>query len=304
MQQDAKSAAVGDQVAKALESGAASAREAAGKAADGVSRSVGTAERYLFEYGPDVLTVLLILVAAWLLAGWARKTIRRGLDRAHFDVTLSRFFSNLVRWAILAVAVVMCLSRFGVETASFAALIAALGLAIGLALQGSLSHLAAGVMLLVFRPFKVGDGVLIGGHSGVVNELDLFTTTIDTADGRRIIVPNGQIFGNVIENQTHHPRRSTSVNVVLTGSADLDRAKRTLTAAAQATTGVLLSPPPGVALTGIDGGNLTLSVTAWAKTAELGAVREVLLRNIRDTLVREGMVGPRPVMDVTVKQVQ
>ena len=95
------------------------------------------------KYGPDILTVFLLIFAAWIIAGWARRTVRRGLERARFDMTLTKFIANMVRWAILAVAVVMCLGRFGVQTASFAALIGALGLAIGLGFQGSLANLAA-----------------------------------------------------------------------------------------------------------------------------------------------------------------
>ncbi len=278
------------------------AAEAAKKLGEDAAQKVGQVEAWVRKYGPDVVTVLVILIVAWFLSGWAKRATRKALDRAHFDLTASKFFANLIRWSILAVAVVISLSRFGIETATFAALIAAMGLAIGLALQGTLSHLASGVMLLVFRPFKVGDGINVGGQAGTVNELDLFTTTLDTADGRRIIIPNGQIFGNTIENQTHHPRRRTDVTIVLAGSHDVDHCRRVLLAAAQGTAGVLMDPHPDVVLTDLPGGNMQWSVQAWAKTGEVGGVRQTLLKNLRDALAKEGLGGPRQALDVSMKQ--
>ncbi len=257
-------------------------------------------EGWFTKYGPSVVKVLIILIVAWFLASWAKRAVRKALDRANFDLTAAKFFSNIVRWAILAVAVVTSLGQFGVETATFAALIAALGLAVGLALQGTLSHLASGVMLLIFRPFKVGDAIAVAGQAGVVNELDLFTTSIDTADGRRVIIPNGQIFGNTIENQSHHPRRRTDVSITLAGSHDPEQARRVLLAAAQGTPGVLMDPLPEVILLDMPGGNALWSVQAWAKTSELGAVRQALLKSLRDAMRREEIGGPRNAIDVSV----
>lgn len=261
-----------------------------GQAAD---KAIGYVERY----GPDVLTVFLIMFASWVLAGWARRTARRGLERAHFDLTLSKFLSNMVRWIILAVAVIMCLGRFGIQTASFAALIGAAGLAIGLGFQGSLSNMAAGVMLLVFRPFKVGDGIAVGGTSGSVNEIDLFTTLIDTADGRRIIMPNGAIFGSVIENTTHHPRRRVDVAVAVAGPHEVEAVRAVLVLAARGTPGVLPDPAAEAVVLDMVG---NWSVQAWAKTGEAGAVRQAIIKSLKHALAQAGFGGPRPVMDVTV----
>jgi small conductance mechanosensitive channel len=265
-----------------------------------VTTEVSQIERWVTKYGPDVLTVLIVLVVAWFLAAWAKRAVRKTLDRANFDLTAAKFFSNIARWSILAMAVVISLSRFGIETATFAALIAALGLALGLALQGTLSHLASGVMLLIFRPFKIGDSIAVAGQSGVVNELDLFTTSIDTADGRRVIIPNGQIFGNTIENQSHHPRRRTDVSITLSGSHDPELTRRVLLASTQGTPGVLMDPLPDVILLDMPGGNALWSVQAWGKTSELGSVRQALLKNLRETMKREGLGGPRQMMDVNV----
>lgn len=282
--------------------------EAASKAAAQIEQqAVGYADKtwdYVVQYGPGVVKVLLLLALAWIFARWARRAVERVLQRAKFDLTLTKFFSNLVKWVILAVAAVAILGQFGVQTATFAAVFGATGLALGLALQGSLSHLAAGVMLLVFRPFKIGDGILVGGQSGVVNEIDLFTTSLDTGDGRRIIIPNGQIFGNVIENQTFHARRRVDLAIALAGDSDIDRCMAVLLEAAQATPGVLAEPGPAAVLVDLAGGGQNWSVQVWAKNAEVGEVRRKLAKRVREAITREQLSGPRPAMDVRVTAIE
>ncbi|QYO64917.1 mechanosensitive ion channel family protein [Leptolyngbya sp. 7M] len=162
---------------------------------------------FAIEYGLRIIAVIVVLGAAFFVGAWVKRLIRRAFERAKFDVTLGKFLGNVAKWGILALALVSCLGIFGIQTTTFAAVIGAAGLAIGLGFQGSLSNLAAGMMLLIFRPFKVGDLVNLSGHLGFVNEIDLFQTSLDSVDGRRIIFPNNQIFGGVIENITHHPRR-------------------------------------------------------------------------------------------------
>ena len=147
------------------------------------------------EYGTRVVGVLVVLFIAWLGAGWVGRTVLRSLERARFDSTLSRFLAKISRWAILLFTVLSCLSMFGIQTTSFAAVIGASALAIGLAFQGTLSNFASGAMLLLFRPFKVGDVVNVAGHTGTVFEIDLFSTTLDTPDNRRIILPNSKVYG-------------------------------------------------------------------------------------------------------------
>ncbi len=219
------------------------------------------------------------------------------MDKANFDLTLSKFLSNMVRWVILAVAAIACLEKFGYNVTSFAALIGAAGLAIGLGFQGSLSNLAAGVMLLVFRPFKVGDGVAVGGQAGTVNEIDLFTTTLDTADGRRIIMPNGPIFNSVIENTTYHPRRRVDVAVTIAGGPEIETIRSILLDAARATPGILTEPAPDANVLDM-GGNWTVS--AWARTPDAGTVRQALISSLRKAIPAAGLGGPRASMEVVI----
>ena len=191
---------------------------------------------------------LILITLAWTVSGWGSSLVRAALDRIKFDETLSIFISKLVRWVILLLAGLTCLSYFGVETTSFAALIGAAGLAIGLAFQGTLSNFAAGAMLLIFRPYKVGDEVNVAGYTGTVREIELFTTAIDTPDYRRIIVPNSSIFGAVIENVTHHPVRRFTVGVGTAYSADIDETRRVLERAVRSVVQVAATPAPAVVL--------------------------------------------------------
>lgn len=169
------------------------------------------------------LRALGALVGLWLafrLAALTQDRLTRALRTRDFDATLSVFFGNLSRWGILVASVLAVLGVFGIETTSFAAIIGAAGLAIGLAFQGTLSNFSAGVMLLVFRPFKVGDLVVAGGINGIVMEIGLFSTALDTKDGRRHILPNAQVANAIIENQTHNELRRAEIFVQVGSGAD------------------------------------------------------------------------------------
>ncbi|MEM6785251.1 MAG: mechanosensitive ion channel domain-containing protein, partial [Bacteroidota bacterium] len=165
------------------------------------------------DFLPKVVGVIVFLfIALWIGGALKSFTVRR-LTNSEFDPALTKFFGGLVRTAVIGLAFIACLGVFGIETTSFAAILAGAGLAIGLAFQGTLSNFSAGVMLLTFRPFTVGDVVSAAGVVGQVEEIGLFVTTMDTVDNRRLIVPNGSLFGATIENITHHATRRTDVSV-------------------------------------------------------------------------------------------
>ncbi len=235
-------------------------------------------------YGLRLLGAVVFLILAWLAAGWVSRLVSRGLARAKIDLTLSKFLSNVVRWGVLAMSVVACLGIFGIQTASFAAVIGAAGLAVGLAFQGTLSNLAAGTMLLIFRPFKVGDAVVVAGQAGVVDEIELFTTKLDTADNRRIILPNSAIFGAVIENQSHHPVRRGTINVCVSYEADVKRTREVLTQAAASVSGQAPDKPAEVALARLGPAGVDWEVRVWAPAASLPAVHEQTAVAVKDSL--------------------
>lgn len=268
---------------------------------DRAQRAADVATAMAVKFLPSAVGVLFILVVAWFVANWSRTTIRRGMTAAKFDPTLGRFLANVLRWTILGVALVMCLKLFGVEPAAFAAVIAAAGLTIGLAFQGSLSNLAAGIMLLLFRPFKVGDAVNVAGQGGTVNEIDLMMTEVDTADGRRVIIPNSQIFGAIIENITYHPRRRVDLAVGVSYAADIDQTRAVLERVARSIPGALADPAPGVALTGLGDSSVNWLVMVWAKRENFGDVRQATIRAVKLALDEAGIEIPFPQRDVWVR---
>lgn len=254
---------------------------------------------HLFEtYGlPAIKAIIIILVAA-IIAGWARRMTVKAITKAKVEVTLAKFFGNIVRWAILVIAGIVILGLFGIETTSFAAVLAALGFAIGMALSGSLGNVAAGVMLLIFRPFKVGDVVNVAGVTGKVDELELFTTTLDTPDNRRIIIPNGSIFGSVIENITHHPVRRVDVNVGVEYSAAIDKTREVLEGAIKTIEGQAPGKDPAVVLVDLGNSSVNWTVRVWAPTPDFFAVKERTTRAVKMALDNADIGIPFPQMDV------
>ncbi len=265
---------------------------------DGLSDTGTMALDYLMLYGPRLIGALLFLAAAWVAASWARRITRRALERASFDRTLTLFFASAARWAVLIMAALASLGLFGIQTTSFAAVLASAGLAIGLAFQGSLAHVASGVMLLLFRPFGVGDTVNAGGVTGKVAEIELFTTTIDTADNRRIVVPNSLIFGGTIENMTYHPTRRVTVAVGTDYGADLQATRAALERAARGVAGALTDPAPEVVLVGLGASSIDWQVRVWAPTPDYFHVQERTTEAIKRALDEAGIAIPFPQMDV------
>lgn len=249
-------------------------------------------------WGLRVIGVLVALFIAKLVAGWAKRSITNTLEKRKFDQTLTRFFANMARYAILAGAVIGCLGVFGIETASFAAVIAAGGLAVGLAFQGTLSNFAAGVMLIVFRPFKVGDVISVAGMVGAVEELELFTTELTTPDKRRLIIPNSAIFGATIENITHHETRRVDVPVGTDYGADIDETRKVLEEMAPKIPGVLSDPAPQIFLAGLGASSVDWQVRVWCKTSDYWDVLQATIRDTKVALDGAGIGIPFPQTDV------
>lgn len=252
----------------------------------------------LTNYAVRIAGVLLLLFVARIVAGWVRRMVVRGLERSEFDVTLTKFFGKLAYYSILIMAVLACLGVFGVETTSFAAVLAAAGFAIGLAFQGTLSNFSAGVMLLAFRPFEVGHVVKLAGQSGKVAEIGLFTTTLMTPDRHKIIVPNSEAAGGVIENFSTEPVRRVDVNVGVEYAADMRKVREVLE-------GVIAAEPDrddsedSVAyLLDLGDSAINWQLRVWTKAENFWAVRERLTQAVKDALDEAGIGIPFPQMDV------
>lgn len=262
----------------------------------------------LFEkYGVNAVAALLIALAALVVSGWAARAIERSARKVKLDATLAKFFGKAGRWAVLALAGVFILNKFGVETSSFAVLIGSVGLAVGLAFQGTLSNVAAGIMLLIFRPFKVGDYIVVGSEEGVVEEIDLFTTGLNTLDNRYIITPNGKVFGEVIKNYSHNPTRRVDVAVGVAYAADMKETRRILLEAAEGVKKTLKDAPEmacAVYLVDLGASSLNWSVRVWCRQEEYWGARERLTEACKAALDAHNIVIPFPQMDLWIKQHQ
>jgi small conductance mechanosensitive channel len=248
-------------------------------------------------WGLRLIGVAIALLVAWIVGGWLRRAALRSFEK-RVDAMLAQFFANLIRYAVLTVAVIGCLGVFGIQTAGFAALIAAMGLAIGLAFQGTLGNFASGAMLLVFRPFKVGDVISVAGETGKVKELELFTTELVSADNRRIIVPNSEVFGKKIINLTHYPTRRVDVAVGTDYSADLDETRAVLEKVTQTVEGILDDPPPQVFLSELGDSSIAWQLRVHVKTEDFWAVHERLVRATKRALDEAKIGIPFPQQDV------
>jgi small conductance mechanosensitive channel len=249
-------------------------------------------------WGIKIIGVLIALIISFIIAGMFSRALIRTLEKRNFDLTLTRFFGALVRYAVLAAAIIGCLGVFGIQTASFAAVLAALGLAIGLALQGTLSNFAAGVMLLVFRPFKVGDLINVAGQLGLVEQLQLFTTDMKTLDNRKLVVPNGKVFGAVIENVGANPTRRVDIDVGIDYGADIDQSREVLETVPGKVDDVLQDPPPQIFLKSLGGSSVDWQVRLWCPTEKYWDVYQGGIRAIKMSLDEAKIGIPFPQTDV------
>ncbi len=250
--------------------------------------------------GSPVAKALVLIIAVLFIASWIKRVATKACRKANVEETLARFLGNMIRYLVLFAGGIAILGTLGVETTSFAAVLAAAGFAVGMAMSGMLGNVAAGVMLLFFRPFKVGDVANAGGTTGKVIEIGLFTTTFDTPDNRRIIVPNGSIFGGTIENISHHDTRRVDVQVGTDYGADIDKTREVLLATAKACTDVLQDPEPAAALTGLGGSSIDWTVKVWVDAGDFWAVKDRLTRDIKYALDGAGIGIPYPQMDVHI----
>ncbi len=247
------------------------------------------------QLGLNVLIAAAILIAALWLSGFVKKRITKlGLIYEELDDTLFLFLASLAKYAILAIAIVFVLSRFGIQTTSLVALLGVAGLAIGLALQGTLSNLAAGVMLLGFRPFKIGDYIDVGGHSGTVKAITLFTTEIATPDNIQIIIPNGDIWASSIRNYSHYDHRRCDIVIGVSYDTDLKKAETVLRKVIEADARALQEPEPFVKVTNLGDSSVDFTLRVWVTAGEYANLKFALLQAIKEEFDREEIDIPYP----------
>lgn len=250
-------------------------------------------------WGLSVIGALAILVAGWAVSKWAESMTRRALSRSsRIEQTLTGFISSLVRYLVLVFTIIAVLSQFGVQTASLIAVLGAAGLAIGLAMQGTLSNIAAGVMLLIFRPFKIGDYVEVSGQSGTVTSINLFVTELATPDNKQIIVPNSNIWGQSVVNYSYHLTRRLDLEVGISYDDDVDQAIKVVQEILDTEERTLTDPAPTIAVGNLGASSVDLTVRVWVKSEDYWDLKFDLTKRLKQTFDARGIGIPFPQMDV------
>jgi small conductance mechanosensitive channel len=255
----------------------------------------------LAEYGLQVLAALAIYVIGRWIARIVSKVVSNVLTRAKVDPTLVPFIENLTFVALMVFIVIAALARLGVQTASVVAVLGAAGLAVGLALQGSLANFASGVLLLVFKPFKVGDFIEAGGTTGSVKAIHIFSTILNSPDNIKIIVPNGQITGGNISNYTANGTRRVDMVMSVSYDEDLKKAQRVIESVLAADKRILPEPAPQVAVSELADSSIDFVVRPWVKSADYWPVRFDLTAKMMAAFNENGITVPYTSYDLYVK---
>lgn len=247
----------------------------------------------ILEYSGKVTLALVTLLVGWWLINLLTNRVSALLSMRRVDLTLHRFISNLANIALKVLLLVSVASMIGIETTSFIAAIGAAGLAIGLALQGSLANFAGGVLILFFRPFKVGDFIEAQGISGTVDSIQIFHTVLRTGDNRTVIVPNGALSNGIITNTSSQPTRQVMYEVKVDYASDLAKAREALLALASDPR-VLPDPVPVVVVAALTDTAINLSLRLWTAAGDYGAVIFMLNEQVRDRLRAAGVELAQP----------
>lgn len=249
----------------------------------------------IVSYAFSAIGAVILLVGGYIVAGLAERSIFAGLGHIHgFDATLRHFFSKIVRYAILILVTIMVLGQFGVQTASIIAAIGAIGLAIGLALQGTLQNIAAGIMLLALRPFRIGESVEVGSIAGSIEEIGLFATRLRAADGVYILAPNSTLWNQPVRNFSRNGVRRGDITLSIGSWNDIDRAQKTLLAIAVAERRVKRDPAPIAFVATLGESTVSISLRYWTASADFFATQADLTKRAKQEFDAEGISIPLP----------
>lgn len=251
-------------------------------------------ENLLVEYTPKILVALAILVIGLFAINIVVKTTKNILKKRNVDVTLQKFLGDLISWALKLLLFITVIAKLGIETASFAAIIAAAGLAVGLALQGSLGNFAGGVLIMIFKPFKIGDLIEAQGEIGVVKEIEIFTTKLTGLSNKEIIIPNGTLSnGNIVNYSTEGTRRVDLV-IGVSYDADIKETKKVLTDVLTSHAKILKDPSPSVTVLELADSSVNFAVRPWCKTEHYWDVYFDVTEAAKLALDKAGIEIPYP----------
>lgn len=252
-------------------------------------------------YGLNLVFAIITLIIGMMIAGWVKRLVLKLCAKSKtIDDTLGVFFSSIARYIVIIFTILAVLGRFGVETASLIAILGAASLAIGLALQGTLSNVAAGVMLLIFRPFKVGEFIDAAGHAGSVKQLGLFVTEMATGDNVKIIIPNGQIWGSSIKNFSANENRRVDLVIGIGYDDDIDKAIAEIGSVIDADDRVLKSPEAAIFVGELGASSVDIVVRAWTISGNYWPLKAALTKNIKHRFDEKEISFPYPQQDVHI----
>ena len=254
---------------------------------------------YLVELSGNIAAAIAILLVGLIISGWVSRRIRGiGGRNRHLDITLFNFLGNIARYAILGFTALIILNTFGVRTTSLVAVIGAAGLAIGLALQGTLSNVAAGVMIVFFRPFKVGDFVVIDGQMGTVKDITLNFTELSDLSNVQIIIPNANVWGNTITNYSAYPERRVEWVFGVSYGANLAQAERIILDTITADPRAKAEPEPFIQVTNLGDFSVDFTVRVWCDSGDFWGFKTDMTRKVKEALDSGGIEIPFPTQTV------
>ncbi len=252
---------------------------------------------------PMVKAIALAIVVLWIgkiIINKVVKLIGKQMEKAKTDETLRPFLLSMLNFGLQAILYITVIGILGIETTSFAAILAAAGLAVGMALSGTLQNFAGGVMILLFKPFKKGDLIDAQGYLGVVNEIQLFVTILNTLDNKTIIIPNGPLSNGSLTNFSVEPQRRVDWTIGIAYGDDVEKAKQVINSLINADTRILKDPAPFVAVSELADSSVNFTVRAWVKQEDYWGVFFDMNENVYNTFAKEGLNIPFPQMDVHV----
>ena len=252
----------------------------------------------IITYSMNIIFAIATLIVGMMVARFIAGTLHKILTKRKLDNTIVDFVSHMVRYVIVAFVVIAALGRIGVETTSFVAIIGAAGLAVGLALQGSLSNFASGVLIIGLRPFKAGEYIEAAGTAGTVESVQIFSTTLTTPDNKFVVVPNSAILDGNIINYSRKPTRRIDLIIGVSYNADLAKTKAVLEAVLKANPDILPMPEPLIAVAELADSSVNLVVRPWVNGPDYWPVRFQLMEAIKNSLDEAGIEIPFPQMDV------
>ena len=251
-------------------------------------------------FGIDLVAALAIFIVGRIAIGFIVRGIRIAMRKNDIEKTLETFICNLIRWALMVVVIIAAIAQVGIQTTSFIAVFGAAGLAIGLALQGSLSNFAAGVLIVLFRPYRVGDWIEAAGISGSVEQVQILTTVLTTGDNKQVIVPNSQIMDSIITNYSAKDTRRIDLVIGVGYDDDLDKTRKTLEDIIASDERILKDPPHKIAVSELADSSVNFVVRPWCKTGDYWGVRFDLMETIKKRFDQEGISFPYPQQDVHI----